>query len=343
MLAALVLFAGCLAPPPASAADAPPADGPRLLAKLAGPAGMEVVWSSDGRFILTAGSDGARVWDAQTYKPLTEPLIDKDMELVRVCWPRHLLLTLSRNELLWDLRTGKPLDEPAEQANREVEHYAAALNHDGSLLTRGSIDAAEDGTYRVDVWQLEPRRRLHSLRHDNLPDFALFSRDGKRFVLLDRDRFVVLEASSGKELGRNQPPPRRTTPLPQLHGISFSADGRRILTHGHGLVEVWDASTLAQIGPTLGGYDAALNPNGTLVAADFLPDPRHMHMEFETLQLAICEVSSGREALVLDTFRAGSGRGPIRISFSPDGKRVAAGFASDGYTAVWDVPGGMAP
>jgi hypothetical protein len=27
-------------------------------------------------------------------------------------------------------------------------------------------------------------------------------------------------------------------------------------------------------------------------------------------------------------------------AFSPDGRRVAAGFASDGYTAVWEVPEG---
>jgi WD40 repeat protein len=31
------------------------------------------------------------------------------------------------------------------------------------------------------------------------------------------------------------------------------------------------------------------------------------------------------------------------IAFSPDGRRVAAGFASDGYTAVWEVPEGKGP
>jgi hypothetical protein len=30
-------------------------------------------------------------------------------------------------------------------------------------------------------------------------------------------------------------------------------------------------------------------------------------------------------------------------AFSPDGRRVAAGFASDGYTAVWEVPEGKGP
>jgi hypothetical protein len=31
------------------------------------------------------------------------------------------------------------------------------------------------------------------------------------------------------------------------------------------------------------------------------------------------------------------------IAWSPDGRRVAAGFASDGYTAVWEVPEGKRP
>jgi hypothetical protein len=62
--AALLLSARCLAPPPASAADAP-VDGPRPLAKLAGPAGTAVAFSRDGKFILTAGGDSARVWDAR--------------------------------------------------------------------------------------------------------------------------------------------------------------------------------------------------------------------------------------------------------------------------------------
>ena len=26
------------------------------------------------------------------------------------------------------------------------------------------------------------------------------------------------------------------------------------------------------------------------------------------------------------------------MAWSPDGKRVAAGFASDGFTGVWEVP-----
>jgi hypothetical protein len=30
-------------------------------------------------------------------------------------------------------------------------------------------------------------------------------------------------------------------------------------------------------------------------------------------------------------------------TWSPDGRRVAAGFSSDGYTAVWAVPEGKGP
>ena len=53
-----------LATVPAPAAD-PPA-GPRLLAKLPGPAGTAAAFSRDGKLLLTAGGDEARVWDAET-------------------------------------------------------------------------------------------------------------------------------------------------------------------------------------------------------------------------------------------------------------------------------------
>ena len=51
-----------LATVPAAAADPP--GGPRPLAKLPGPAGTAAAFSRDGKRLLTAGGDEARVWDA---------------------------------------------------------------------------------------------------------------------------------------------------------------------------------------------------------------------------------------------------------------------------------------
>ena len=60
-----LLLAAGLTRAPASAADAPPADGPRPLAKLAGPAGTAVEFSRDGRRVAAGfASDGyTGVWE----------------------------------------------------------------------------------------------------------------------------------------------------------------------------------------------------------------------------------------------------------------------------------------
>src|SRR5688500_17083060 len=48
--------------------------GGRLVGRLEGSGGMSVAFSGDGRRLLAAGGDAARVWDARTLKPLTAAL-----------------------------------------------------------------------------------------------------------------------------------------------------------------------------------------------------------------------------------------------------------------------------
>src|SRR6476469_7100662 len=44
------------------------------IARVEGSGGLIAAYSEDGTAILTAGGAEARVWDARTFKPLTEPL-----------------------------------------------------------------------------------------------------------------------------------------------------------------------------------------------------------------------------------------------------------------------------
>jgi hypothetical protein len=56
----------------------------------------------------------------------------------------------------------------------------------------------------------------------------------------------------------------------------------------------------------------------------------------------VSDVASGRDVLQIPEWerRSGDFRSRRCVAWSPDGRRVAAGFASDGYTAVWEVPEG---
>jgi hypothetical protein len=73
VLTALSLLLLARAARPAFGSDAP-ATAQHPLAKLPGPSGTAVEFSRYGKLILTAGSDEARVWDAETFKPVTGPL-----------------------------------------------------------------------------------------------------------------------------------------------------------------------------------------------------------------------------------------------------------------------------
>lgn len=154
---------------------------------------------------------------------------------------------------------------------------------------------------------------------------AAFSPDGKRFALVNLDGFALYDAATGDQIAKNTPPPRRRTPTPHLRSVSFSADGRRILAQGAGMIEVWDTSTMAQIDAGLTGWKAAINADGTRVVAV-------LDTHDENHPLAVCHVATGEVLLVLTRARVDA------VAFSPDGRRVAAGFASDGFTGVWEVP-----
>ena len=96
-----------LATLPAAAAD-PPA-GPRLLANLPGPAGTAAPFSRDGKRLLTAGGDEARVWDAEEYKPVTEPLKHGSAIRSAAFSPDGARLVTAADDgaaRIWDARTG---------------------------------------------------------------------------------------------------------------------------------------------------------------------------------------------------------------------------------------------
>ena len=92
-----LLLAAGLTRAPASAADAPPADGPRPLAKLAGPCDQYVRFSGDGRRILTAGAGEARLWDAQTFRPVSDPIRQKGLTFAQLRSAKLRLLSNLRN------------------------------------------------------------------------------------------------------------------------------------------------------------------------------------------------------------------------------------------------------
>ena len=89
------------------------------------------LFSPDGRRILTASDDGtARVWDADSGKPVGEPMRHEDgVFVVSFDADGQRIFTAARNGIarVWDAQSGEPVGEPI----RHEHTNAASLSPDG--------------------------------------------------------------------------------------------------------------------------------------------------------------------------------------------------------------------
>jgi WD40 repeat protein len=379
-LALLLLLAHCLAPAPVSAADAPPADGPRPLAKLAGPAGTAVEFSRDGKLILTAGPGGARVWDAASYRPKTQLLRhDNEAPMTLACLSADgaRVLTASGPEVrLWDAATGEAL---LTRRDGEAAIRMACFSPDGSRFVTGS----NDGNARV--YAAADGAPVRTFGHKGGVYFASFSPDASRLLCLVTDEpGVAPDAGYLWDTARGAVLWRKPLDDPWKHGTpaGFSPDGTHVAFASAGGVAVVDVASgetacVAEPWETDiegAGRCVAFSPDGSLVASTdnatvrlwnakngrlareldrdrlkslngqsvcFSPDGAWLCAagSFEPWGpcAAVSDARSGDRELEILPERRLRGGFPA-IGFSPDGRRVAAGFASDDSTAVWGLP-----
>jgi WD40 repeat protein len=111
-----------------------------------------VAWaefSPDGRLVLTASSDAtARLWDATTGEPLSEPLRhDGGIATARFSRDGACIVTASYDftARAWDTETGLPFTEPLAHGEAVI---SASLNPAGTRLSTG----ARNG--EVGVWEV---------------------------------------------------------------------------------------------------------------------------------------------------------------------------------------------
>ena len=101
---------------------------------------MSAAFSPDGKRIVTASEDKtARLWDAETGKPIGEPLTGHTDGVSSAAFSpdgkRIVTASADKTARLWDAETGKPIGEPL-------------TGHDGCCVERG----------------VQPRRQAHRHR-----------------------------------------------------------------------------------------------------------------------------------------------------------------------------------
>jgi WD40 repeat protein/serine/threonine protein kinase len=275
-----------------------------------------IAYSPDGKSILTASWDHeARLWDAQTGRPIGPPLRHA-VPVLFVAFSPDGHRALSRGSdgqaQLWDVDTGKPVGAPLKS-----QIVSVAFSPDAKTLVTGELGG------KVRLWDAargEPRGELFS--HGKQVWAMAFSPDGQTLLTGANDNTARLwNAANG------QPKGQPMHHLADVHAVAWSHDGKRLLTGSwDGTGQVWDAANQKLVG--------LLQHRGPVNAAVFSSDDR-----------LILTGSLDGTAQVWDTVTLKAHGLPLQhrgtvlaAAFSPDGKSVATG-GSENAARVWDITG----
>jgi WD40 repeat protein len=189
--------------------------------------------------------------------------------------------------------------------------------------------------------------------------------DGRRVVSASADRSLrVWDVTTGtliRVLSKDET---------KFYAVSFSPDGRLVLTGDETAVRVWDAASgrqVVRLDGHLGQVRAvAFSPDGRTVASGsldhsvrlwnlasgrqirrfdapsyvnsvaFSPDGRHVLSGGEPDAIILWDVASGQAAL---TLAEGSGMAVVSVAFSPDGQTVLSGSLGR-EIILWDIKAG---
>ena len=278
-------------------------------------------FSPDGQRIVTAGSDGAKLWDAEDGRELRTFKPEKPTFAVAFSPDGQRVVTGNYQiAAIWDCQTGRLLLQLEGHKGRSVVR-SVSFSSDGRLV----VTASDDGTAKI--WRTDTGREMRTLKgHSGRVSSASFSPDGERIVTASVDGTARVWAS---RTGRVVLTLAGHSGL--VNTVSFSSDGRRIVTASDdGTAKVWDAETGNPV-RTLQGVGAFTRP--TALRVGFSPDSRRI-VTVGGDSANVWDVETGRRLLTLK-----SSVMLLSAAFGPLDRRIVT--VDLGPTAdVWDADAG---
>jgi WD40 repeat protein len=300
-------------------------------------AAMQLIFSPDGKSLLSFGETDIRLWDASSGGRLPCFLSGNNPDAARLLPDGKTLVIARRDHVTrsgkdalrwrverweWGKRASHSrLDFPAATEHRD-RVVNGLLSPDAKLLLSLSYGA------KPVLYDTVAGRELHQLKSPvQIIQDSTFTPDSKQLVLLSGDgNAFIYDTATGKrvrELVIEESPGR--FPDASYRSPEVSPDGRLLAYTGAGEVFLWDlrfAKLLTRRRGVMG--PAVFSPDGKLLVCVV---NRKIHfLEAETLKIV----------RVFETDHAMSWIHAMR--FSPDGRRLA--LSSPEAISLWDVPTG---
>jgi WD40 repeat protein len=199
---------------------------------------------------------------------------------------------------------------------------------------------------RAYVWEADSGRQLLRKAVDDFPYDGeephlrpvTWSGDGRRIACVVFKGVTVWDVETGR--GVSSPTTwgdlaKRDVGTPT--GLALNREGTLLTTYNPGGVALWDTTKRDRLLDTLARGESVQEVVFTRDAHRFFVSVETPSDETPFNSTGVWDAASRRLVLPIRPQGKNSGGSPA-AAFSPDGKRVAAGFASDGFTSIWEVP-----
>jgi eukaryotic-like serine/threonine-protein kinase len=276
-----------------------------------------VTFSPDGRSILTGCWDQTRLWDAATFRPIGEPLVQGRVSSVAYSPDGRSILTgtygSDNTAWLWEVATGRPVGRPLTHQGGVL---SVAFSPDGKTALTGGFDRTARLWDAATGLPIEP-----TMPHPSTVSSVAFSPDGKTILTGCGDKIVrQWDAATGRTIGP-----------PLEHGdwvwaVAFSPDGQTILTGSQDkTARRWDATTGRPVGPPM--------PHSQEVrSVAFSPDGQTILTGCSDGTAQVWDAATGRR-MGWPLVHQGAVLG---VAYSPDGRSILTG-SDDGTARLWDA------
>jgi WD40 repeat protein/tetratricopeptide (TPR) repeat protein len=297
-----------------------------------------VAWSPDGqRLASLAGlqgeaNDNVKIWDAAGAPGLVH-LWGHRHSVLGVSWrPDGRRLASSGGDgqvRVWDPVARRTLFTLPSAGQSHI-YEGVAWSPDGRRLALPGPDN------RLTVWDLEDRRQPRTgpwLGDSGLNYAVAWSPDGQKVAYSGRSSQVRISYPTAKG-GRTlilQAPPRKDPSkerVSEIYKVGWSQNGRYVAGLGFYAVYVWDPNT----GRCLAVRDSAKDSEHVLAWS-----PRASLLAYKGPGNSIVVWNVESEAIEHELRGLGN---PLCVAWSPDGRRIAAGYP-DGHITFWDLATGQ--